>query len=88
MVSSPEKNGSAPYSANALHALSVAWQLGFLVTVPLTAFLLLGIAGDRYFHTKPLLVLLGLLIGIVLSVYEVYRVLIPLMARTNHHDQH
>jgi F0F1-type ATP synthase assembly protein I len=88
-LSSRGKNGGvAQDNSKAFHALFLAWQLGFLIAVPIVAFLLLGIAGDRYFHTRPLLLILGLFVGMAVTVYEVYCVVIPLVARTHDHAQH
>ncbi len=61
------------------YVLSIAWQLGFFIAVPIAGFLFLGVWGDRFFNTEPLFLLVGLLVGIVITVYEVYHLLIPLI---------
>jgi F0F1-type ATP synthase assembly protein I len=61
------------------YALSIAWQLGFLIAIPIGGFLFLGVLGDKFFKTQPFLLLLGLLVGIVITIYEVYHLLIPLI---------
>jgi len=58
------------------YALSLAWQLGFLIAIPISSFLFLGILGDRFFKTQPLFLILGLLVGIIITVYEVYHSII------------
>jgi len=61
------------------YALSLAWQLGFIIVVPIGGFLFLGILGDKFFKTQPFLSLLGLIVGIVAAIYEAYYSLIPLI---------
>jgi len=63
------------------YAFSVAWQLGFLIAIPIGGFLLLGILGDEFFGTHPLLLIGGLVIGILTTVYEVYHLIAPLIDR-------
>ncbi len=59
------------------YALSMAWQLGFLIAIPIGGFLFLGILGDRYFKTHPFLLILGLFTGITITIYELYHLLSP-----------
>ncbi|MEK9130172.1 MAG: AtpZ/AtpI family protein [Patescibacteria group bacterium] len=53
--------------------LSLAWELGYLIALPLVFFALAGRFLDQYFFTSPWLFLLGILLSIVVSVYIVYR---------------
>ena len=68
------------------YALSLAWQLGFIIAVPIAGFLFLGVWGDKFFKTEPLLLLLGLLAGIVITVYEMYHLFIPLIKNGKKND--
>ena len=68
------------------YALSLAWQLGFLIALPIAGFLFLGFLGDKFFKTEPLLLLLGLLVGIIITIYEVYHLLIPLIKDKEKND--
>ena len=61
------------------YALSIAWQLGFIVAVPIGGFLFLGFWGDRLFGTAPVLLIVGIFAGIAVTVYEVYHLLIQLI---------
>ncbi len=61
------------------YALSLAWQMGFIIVIPIGGFLFLGILGDKFFKTQPFLSLLGLIVGIVIAIYEAYYSLIPLI---------
>jgi len=68
------------------YALSLAWQLGFLITVPIGGFLFLGLLGDKFFKTQPFLLILGLLVGIIITIYEVYHLLTPLIKDKEKND--
>lgn len=68
------------------YALSIAWQLGFLIAVPIAGFLFLGLLGDKFFKTQPFLLLLGLIVGIVITIYEVYHLFIPLIKNKEKND--
>lgn len=70
----PEKN-----NFKIAYALSLAWQLGFLVAVPIGVFLFLGFRGDKALGTSPLLLIISLLIGVIITIYEVYHLFIPLI---------
>ncbi len=65
------------------YALSFAFQLGFLIAVPITGFMLLGLWGDRNFQTSPLLLIVSMIAGVAITFYEIYRLLLPLL--TNDH---
>lgn len=61
------------------YALSLAWQLGFLIAVPIAGFFFLGFLADKFLGTRPLFLILGLLLGIITTVYEVYHWILPLI---------
>jgi len=63
------------------YALSLAWQLGFLIIVPIVGFMALGIWLDAVVSTPPLFLLIGLVIGIGITAYEVYHSLFPFLNR-------
>ena len=66
------------------YAISLAFQLGFLTILPIGGFMLLGLWGDRAFHTFPWLLITGTLIGVGTTIYETYDFFLPLMKK---HDQ-
>jgi len=59
----------------ALNIIGVGWAVGISI--------LLGILGglwlDNKFNTKPIFVIAGLFLGLVVAVYSIYRVLLPLL---------
>ena len=60
-------------------ALSLAWELGFLIAVPLGGFIFLGFLGDRFLGTRPIFLIVGVGIGTIVAFYGVYSLLIPVM---------
>jgi F0F1-type ATP synthase assembly protein I len=61
------------------YALSFAWQLGFLIVIPIGGFILLGSFVDDIFKTKPIFLITGSSTGIIITAYEIYHLLIPLI---------
>lgn len=61
------------------YSMSLAMQLGFLVVFCLGGFMLLGIWADSYLNTSPWLTLLGVFLGLGVTVYEVYHLLDPIL---------
>jgi len=59
----------------ALRFIGVGWFIGISI--------LLGVLGGRWldskFGTEPILVIVGLIFGLVVAFYGVYRMLLPLM---------
>ena len=54
------------------YAISFAWQLGFIVAIPIAGFLLLGFFADKKIGTSPLFVILGIILGITITISELY----------------
>ena len=61
------------------YAVSIAWQLGFLIAIPLALFIFLGHLADVFFKTSPLMIFVGLIVGAIITIYEVYNLLIPII---------
>ena len=57
------------------YAVSFALQLGFIVVVPIGGFMFLGLLGDNFFGTAPLFLFVGTVVGIAITVYEVYHMI-------------
>ncbi len=53
--------------------------VGFFIGGSILVGVLVGNWLDEKFNTRPILVIMGLLVGIVVALYGVYRMLIPLM---------
>lgn len=77
-MSEQDKNGFKTW-----YAISFAFQLGFLIVAPIGGFMLLGLWGDKYFHTMPFLLIVGVVVGIIITGYEVYHLLSPLIRKND-----
>lgn len=53
--------------------LGIAWEMGYLIALPLVGLALLGRFVDSVFGTAPLALLLGILLAIILSTIIVTR---------------
>lgn len=59
-----------------LYALSLAWELGFFIAVPIGGFIFLGFLGDKFLGTRPIFLIVGVVIGAIIACYGAYRSLI------------
>lgn len=59
--------------------LSLAWELGYLIALPLVALTLGGRFLDKKLGTSPLILLVGVVAAIVISSYMVYKKTIDIM---------
>ncbi len=55
--------------------------VGFFIGVCIALGVVAGLWLDSKFHTEPLLVIVGLLAGITVAFYGVYRMLLPFMSK-------
>lgn len=60
-------------------AVSVALQLGFMVVVPLGGFILLGYSLDKWLGSSPVILLVGVVTGFVVTAIAVYDLIKPLI---------
>ncbi len=61
------------------YALSVASQLGFLTVASVGGFFVLGMWIDSKLNTSPIITLICIAIGIIVSIYEVHHLIRPLI---------
>jgi F0F1-type ATP synthase assembly protein I len=61
--------------AAALRFIGVGWFIGISILLGVLA----GLWLDSKFGTKPLFVIIGLILGLVLAFYGVYQMLLPLI---------
>jgi len=54
-------------------AVSLAWELGYTITIPLVALALLGRFLDKKMETSPWIFLGGILLAVIVSSCLVYR---------------
>jgi ATP synthase protein I len=55
--------------------LALAMELGFSVAIPLVVLAYLGSWADNQFGTKPLFLILGVLVGVFSGFYNIFRLL-------------
>ncbi len=65
------------------YAVSMAFQLGFIIVLSIGGFLFLGVLGDQFFGTRPLFLILGIINGTILTIYGVYHSVIPIIKDKN-----
>ncbi len=53
--------------------IGIAWELGYLIALPLILFALAGKFADTFFHSSPLFFLLGTLLAIIVSTIIVVK---------------
>ncbi len=59
----------------ALRLIGVGWYIGISILLGVLA----GSWLDSKFSTKPLFVIVGVILGVVVAIYGVYRMLLPLI---------
>jgi F0F1-type ATP synthase assembly protein I len=59
----------------ALRFVGVGWYIGLCIVLGAVG----GLWLDNKFNTKPVLTIVGLILGVVLAFYGVYRMLVPLL---------
>jgi len=65
------------------YALSLGWQLGFLVALPLLGFILFGYLLDKKFQTLPFLTLISTSLGVLITIYDVYYLILPFLKKND-----
>jgi ATP synthase protein I len=60
---------------DALGTLAALGGMGFTIVIPIVLGAILGNYLDGLFRTKPLFLLLGLLLGLISGIYGAYRLL-------------
>ena len=69
------------------YAVSLITQIGVTVSVITVSFIGLGYYADRYFDTLPIFVLIGAVLSFVLSMFAVYRLVLPVMGKLEKEDE-
>lgn len=61
-----------PESNQTWSALSLAWELGYTIAIPIVVFALLGRFLDKWLGTSPWLLLIGIFASLIASSIGVY----------------
>ncbi len=67
--------------SNAFSALSLAWELGYLIAIPLIIFALLGRWLDKIYHSSPLFLLIGVVFAFIITSVFIYQKTISLISQ-------
>jgi len=59
----------------ALRLIGVGWYVGGCIVLGVVG----GLWLDKKFGTEPILVIVGLILGVIIAFYGVYRMLLPLI---------
>jgi len=62
-------------------ALSLAWELGYTIAVPLVVLALGGRLLDRKFDTSPWLLLVGIFLSLIVSSWLVYLKMVKIIKK-------
>lgn len=57
------------------YIIAIGGQITVLLVGPVVFCLLLGLWLDSFFHTTPLLIIIGVIVGFVGSIFNVFRVM-------------
>ncbi len=68
----PDLKGVMPKS----ELISLVFELGFTIAIPIVLLALGGRLVDKHFHTSPLFILVGVILSIVISSFLVYKKMI------------
>lgn len=69
----PDQSNSPRDTKPIWQALSLAWELGYTISIPLVVLALAGRLVDKWLGTTPWLLLVGVLVSIIISTWLVYR---------------
>jgi F0F1-type ATP synthase assembly protein I len=61
------------------YAISLITQIGITVSIITVLFISLGYWADKYFGTLPVFVIIGAVFSFILSMFSVYRLVLPVM---------
>lgn len=68
-------------------ALSLAWQLGYTISIPLVVLALTGRFLDKRFGTSPWLLLAGIFLSLIISTIAVYYKTVRILSETERENK-
>jgi len=63
------------------YIIGLGTQFGLMIAATLALTLIAGVYLDKFLHTKPLFILLGVIIGIAASILEIFHVVLPILEK-------
>jgi F0F1-type ATP synthase assembly protein I len=70
-----------PKGTNLGYVMAMGGQLGFLIAFPLVICVVVGVMIDKKMNTFPWFMLTMILVGIGLTVIDVYKIVIPFLEK-------
>jgi F0F1-type ATP synthase assembly protein I len=80
MASLPQKKN------NIVYVLGMGSGLGFVLAFPLVLTILLGVMIDKKLETFPIALIISVLIGIGLTIVDLYRIVIPFLEKRSNNN--
>jgi len=80
MASLPQKKNNIGY------VLGMGSGLGFVLAFPLVLTILLGVMIDKKLETFPIALIISVLIGIGLTIVDLYRIIIPFLEKRSNNN--
>ena len=80
MASLPQKKNNIGY------VLGMGSGLGFVLAFPLVLTILLGVMIDKKLETFPIALIISVLIGIGLTIVDLYRIVIPFLEKRSNNN--
>lgn len=68
---------------NSWTLLGIAWDLGYLIVLPIVIFGFAGAYADKYYSTSPLFLLIGIGLSLLITTIGVYRKMSTLIRQMN-----
>ena len=82
-----EKNNEKQEKFEIAYAISLITQIGITVSFITILFIGLGYKIDKYLGTLPIFVILGAILAFVLSIFAVYRLVLPIVKKKGEEDK-
>mgnify|MGYP001473553886 FL=1 len=80
MASLPQKKNNIGY------VLGMGSGLGFVLAFPLLLTIILGVMIDKKLETFPIALIVSILIGIGLTIVDLYRIVIPFLEKRSNNN--
>lgn len=77
----PHQNKCGTGQGNFFYAISLGLELGFLIAVPLVAFLFLGVFLDKKFNTAPIFIASAVVVSLIATPLELRYFVLPFLEK-------
>jgi len=67
--------------SNFSRAIVLGSEIGFLISLPLISFLLLGIFLDKKFNTFPLFLISSVILSLIVTIFNIYHLILPFLEK-------